>query len=357
MKALFSLVFAPFVAFLRIYRAYVPASVRKLLGITIFLLAAYGGLLYAHPSARSLYSHQLLGQRIGLYGILSLAAGMLIITGGIDLSMGSLVCLSSTIIAYLVSNKNWSLTNAFLAVLPFGLCVGLFNGLIVTKLRVQAFMVTLCGLFVFRSLARWLTGDEPVGLGSSYAEVRNFFNGNLGGVPIYLVILLVLAGILSVFLHLSTYGRYFFALGSNERAAAFSGIPTQRYRILAFVMCSLLTVLYSFLAFMKTPSVTPSSAGTNDELMAIAAAVLGGCTLRGGDGTIYGMLAGTAILQCLQRTINIAVQDDTLEGVIIGVILLLGTIFDEVLRTGTPGKFLQKVRLTLAAWFHKPQSR
>jgi len=305
---------------------------RKLLGITLFLLVAYGGMLYAHPSARTLYSHQLLGQRIGLYGILSLAAGMLIITGGIDLSMGSLVCLASTLLAYLVTIQGLSLVSAFLAIIPLGIIVGLFNGLVVTKLRVQAFMVTLCGLFIFRSLARWLTEDQPVGLGRSYEDVRLFFNSNLAGLPVYLVILLLLAGVLAVFLHLSVYGRYFFALGSNERAAEYSGIATQRYRILAFVMCSVLTVFYSFLAHMKTPSVTPSSAGANDELMAIAAAVLGGCTLRGGDGTIYGMLVGTAILQCLQRTINLAIKDDTLEGVIIGVILLLGTIFDEVLR-------------------------
>jgi ribose transport system permease protein len=324
MNALLGLASAPLRA--------MPATMRKLLGITVFMLAAYAGLLFAHPSAQSLASHQLLGQRIGLYGILSMAAGMLIITGGIDLSMGSLVCLASTLLAYLVTAKGWSLPAALLAILALGALVGLFNGLVVTKLRVQAFIVTLCGLFIFRSIARWLTKDEPVGLGRSYDEVRVFFNGNLGGIPVYLVILLVLAGILFVFLHLSVYGRYFFALGSNERAAEYSGIPTQRYRMVAFVMCSLLTAVYSFLAHMKTPSVTPSSTGTNDELMAIAAAVLGGCTLRGGDGTIYGMLAGTVILQCLQRTINIAVSDDTLEGVIIGVILLLGTVFDEVLR-------------------------
>jgi ribose transport system permease protein len=320
-----------------------PPNVRKLLGITVFLLVVYVGMLLSHPSARSLISHQYLGQRIGLYGILSLAAGMLIISGGIDLSMGSLVCLSSIILGYLVSVKGWHLGTAFLATLPLGLAVGLFNGLIVTQLRVQAFMVTLCGLFMFRSVARWITNDQPVGLRSSYMEVQTFFNGNFLDVPRYLIILLILSLILFVFLHLSTYGRYFFALGSNERAAEYSGIAVQRYRILAYVLCSLLTVIYSFLAFMKTPSVAPSQAGMNDELMAIAAAVLGGCTLRGGEGTIYGMLAGTAILQCLQRTINLAVNDNTLEGLIIGGILLLGTIFDEVLRTGQLRRAMQGI--------------
>src|SRR4051794_26475740 len=123
MKRIGGIFLTPVQAGFEAYRTYLPANVRKLLGITVFLLAAYGALLYAHPSARTLYSHQLLGQRIGLYGILSLAAGMLIITGGIDLSMGSLVCLASTILAYLVTAKGKSLEVALLAILPLGVLV------------------------------------------------------------------------------------------------------------------------------------------------------------------------------------------------------------------------------------------
>lgn len=319
---------------------------KKLLGVTLFLALVYGALLLSHPNAGSVRGHQLLGERIGLYGILGLAAGMLIITGGIDLSVGSLVCLSATVMVLLVRDLEWPLPVALAAVLVLGAFVGLINGLLVTTLRLQPFMVTLCGLFVFRSLARWLTNDEPVGLGSiydvgsfepTYEPYFNFFIGNVAGVPVYLLILLAIAGVAFVFLHLSVHGRYFFALGSNERAAQFSGIPVKTYRVLAFVLCSTLTVVYSFLDHMKTGSVTPSSTGVNDELMAIAAAVLGGCTLRGGEGSIYGMLFGAAILICLERMINMAGVPDSLRGVMIGGILLAGTILDEVLRRRRAG--------------------
>ena len=151
-----------------------------------------------------------------------------------------------------------------------------------------------------------------------------------------------------VFLHLSVHGRYFFALGSNERAARFSGIATDGYKILAYVLCSTLTALYSFLAVMNMPSVAPSSTGQNDELMAIAGAVLGGCTLRGGEGTIYGMVVGTLIIQILRMMNTFWGIPSAVEGMMIGVILLLGTILDELLRTRQMRQLLQKTRMVLS---------
>src|SRR5437868_6043694 len=130
---------------------------KKLLGITLFLVLVYAALLMSHENAASADTHFLIGQRLGLYGILSLAAGMLIITGGIDLSMGSLVCLCSTVFGLLVVNGGWPVSLALLAMLALGIASGTINGLLVTKLNLQPFMVTLCGLFIFRSVARWLT--------------------------------------------------------------------------------------------------------------------------------------------------------------------------------------------------------
>jgi ribose transport system permease protein len=131
----------------------------KLLGITVFLALVYGALLISHENAPTVDTHFLIGQRIGLYGILSLAAGLLIITGGIDLSIGSLVCLASTVFGVLVVDYHWHPALAFLAMMALGAVVGLGNGLLVTKLNLQPFMVTLCGLFIFRSIARWMTNE------------------------------------------------------------------------------------------------------------------------------------------------------------------------------------------------------
>jgi ribose transport system permease protein len=162
--------------------------------------------------------------------------------------------------------------------------------------------------------------------------LKQFFDGSLLGLPVYLWVLLVLLAGGAVFLHLSVAGRYFIAVGSNERAARFSGIPTDAYKIAAYVLCSTLTALYAFLAIMYSPSVAPSTTGQNDELIAIAGAVLGGCTLRGGEGTVYGMAAGTIIIQLLRMMNTFWRISSAVEGIMIGGILLLGIILDETLR-------------------------
>jgi ribose transport system permease protein len=308
---------------------------KKLLGITVFLVLVYGTLLISHENAATPGTHFLIGQRIGLYGILSIAAGILIITGGIDLSMGSLVCLCSTVFGMLIVDYHWPVSLAFLAMLGLGALVGLCNGLLVTKLNLQPFMVTLCGLFIFRSIARWLTNETKIenldtalgGLPRFFEDTDRFFL-----LPMYLWVLLGLILVGSVFLHLSVIGRYFVAIGSNEKAARYSGINVTVYKILAYVICSTLTALYSFVALMKSPSVAPSTTGQNDELIAIAGAVLGGCTLRGGEGTIYGMIVGTIIIQILKMMNTFWSISSAVEGIMIGGILLLGIILDELLR-------------------------
>jgi ribose transport system permease protein len=306
---------------------------KKLLGITLFLVMVYVALLMSHENAASADTHFLIGQRLGLYGILSLAAGLLIISGGIDLSMGSLVCLSSTVFGLLIVNRGWSVPMAFAAMLFLGAGVGLLNGLLVTKLRLQPFMVTLCGLFIFRSIARWLTNDAKIEeLAAPLRNLSTFFEGAVWGLPVYLLVLLALVAIAVIILHFSVIGRYFVALGSNEQAARFSGIAVDFYKILAYVFCSLLIAVYSFLAVMNSPSVAPSSAGQGDELIAIAGAVLGGCSLRGGEGTVYGMIVGTLIIRILSMMNTFWNIPSAVEGIMIGMILLIGITLDELLR-------------------------
>ncbi len=312
---------------------------KKLLGITLFLVVVYVALLLSHENAASADTHFLIGQRLGLYGILSLAAGILIIAGGIDLSMGSLVCLCSTVFGLLIVQRGWSVPMAFLAMICLGIVAGLVNGLLVAKVHLQPFMVTLCGLFIFRSVARWLTNDAKIEeLAAPLRSLSAFFEGSLFGLPVYLVILLGIVIVAIVFLHFSVIGRYFVAIGSNEQAARFSGIPTDFYKILSYVICSFLTALYSFLAVMNSPSVAPSSAGQGDELIAIAGAVLGGCSLRGGEGTVYGMIVGTLIIRILNMMNTFWNISSAVEGIMIGFILLVGITLDEVLRRRESGR-------------------
>lgn len=327
---------------------------KKFIGIFVFLLIIYGILLWSDEGARSAVNHFNLARRIGMYGILTLGAGTLIISGGIDLSMGSVVGLCATIFAMLLQGElgltRWLVpppgTEApswhqillpvisILAVLLLGAVIGLINGLLVTKVRVQAFVVTLCGLFIFRGAARWIAGDTVHGLGIGHQTLKYYLyrSTDVFGLPMSLVFFLLLAAVAVVFLHFSVHGRYLYAIGSNEKAASYSGVATDRYKILAYVLCSTLAALYGVLFLMQENSAQPSSTGNFLELYAIAGAVLGGCSLRGGEGSVAGLAIGTTILVLLPNLAIMLNIPSSLEYTVIGGALLLGAILDELLR-------------------------
>lgn len=334
---------------------------KKLLGLTTFLVLLYASLLWAlgqnipatGDSARDREryvqtvkktNYNLL-RRVGFYGILSLGVGILIISGGIDLSIGSVVGLSAVVLVVLLTGQwpawlppDWrtgplSPWLAIPAVLGLGAMIGLLHGVLATKLRLQPFIVTLCSLFIFRGLARWLTGDAALGLEDRCQELRQvLYREDLLGLPKFLIIFLALAAVASVVLHLSVFGRHLFAVGSNEKAARYSGIAVARTRILAYVGCSLLAAWGGCLYLMEHNAAQPTETGNFFELYAIAGAVLGGCSLRGGDGTVLGIILGTAIIWILPTLTTMWGVPATLEYFVTGLALLIGAVGDEWLR-------------------------
>jgi ribose transport system permease protein len=359
----------------------IPPTAARLLGIVAIVLILYAAVLSAHPRAGSLENHQIMAKRIGFYGVITLAAGLLIIAGGIDLSIGSVVGLSQVCLALLLEKRVDPLL-AMALVLAGSSLIGLFHGLLVTKGGLQPFIVTLCGLFIYRGLAQWATlaspwaplqrlltfvtfglyaSEEGLQAGSSrnvgisgradleglrstlatgtlsdvFPSLQDTIPGHL---PTIFLLLLGLAAVATVFLHYSVYGRYFFAIGYNEQAARYAGIATDRYKILAYVLCSTLAGLGGVLEMLRLQNASPSTAGSWYELYAITGAVLGGCSLRGGQGTILGILLGTTVLPLLRNLCNFAGVPDDLEPTVIGVALLVGTIADEVLKRRTGKK-------------------
>jgi ribose transport system permease protein len=305
---------------------------KKLLGILTFLMILYLCTLAATDQERWGSNHFNLGQRIGISGILCLGAGLLIITGGVDLSIGSVVGLCACVFCTLVLDLGFPVWAAMLGVLLLGSLVGLINGLLVTYLRVQAFVVTLCGLFFYRGIARWVLDDATPRIASRVQSLNAFFTGEFLAIPIYLWLLFVLFVITTVFLHLTVYGRYFYAIGSNERAARYSGIHVDFYKILAYVLCSVFAAIYALIYVIHINSVQGSETGSSLELYAIAGAVLGGCSLRGGEGTTVGMFIGTAILVLLPNLTNMWGIPSTLEQTVLGGALLVCAVVDELLR-------------------------
>ena len=308
----------------------------RLLGVLLMVLVLYGVLMGSFDFARTLDNHQVLARRLGFYGVLTLGVGVLIVTGGIDLSIGSLVGLSAVTFGYLMTKRDWSPVPAAALVILGTVFIGVFHGLLVTKLRLQPFLVTLCGLFMYRGIARKLS-DVAVVLPPESVQpqaewLRRFLiSGTTFGLPHVLLLLGVLALLLAVVLHGSVYGRYWFAIGYNEQAARYAGISTDRYKIAAYIISSTFAGLGGVVFLLEYRNATPSSAGSLLELYAITGAVLGGCNLRGGEGTIPGMVLGAAVLPLLAQICNNsrAIGSD-LEYTVIGGALLLATIANEL---------------------------
>jgi ribose transport system permease protein len=248
-------------------------------------------------------------------------------------------------------------TNPYLAcgiVLAISATIGLIHGLLVTWGRLQPFVVTLCGLLIYRGVARVLTGDNQIGLLGALTEFKSLFTGAVfqiplpfvsrisGGSPLWTdiawvgfpvsgVILAVIAAGVWVFLNRTVWGRHLLATGENERAARYSGVNTSALVVLAYVACSTLAGLTGILFTLELNSVQPASSGSFYELYAIAAAVLGGCSLRGGRGAVLSVIAGAAVMRCLYKAIVVLGISQEWEMVIIGVALLAAVSVDELI--------------------------
>lgn len=308
---------------------------KKILGILGLLLAIFVVTWIVEPKFASAYNLQNIIRWTSLFGIISIGVAFVIITGGIDLSIGSLIGLVGCLLPMLLA-AGYAPALALVVVVALSLAIGLMHGLLITRLGLQPFVVTLCGLLFYRGFARWLTHDQVQGFGSSYEGLRQLAIGKvaLGGfalpIPFFL---LVLAGILAaLFLNRTIWGRYLLALGRNETAARYSGIQIERMKILAYVLCSGTAGLGGILFALDVNSVQPAAHGNFYELYAIAAAVLGGCSLRGGEGSILGVVIGAAVMRLLYNAINVSGIPTQLEFAIIGAVILAGVIADELIR-------------------------
>jgi ribose transport system permease protein len=241
--------------------------------------------------------------------------------------------------------QRMSVPVALLSVLAIGLGLGALHGILVTYVRLQPFVVTLCGLLIYRGWARWLSDDQSVGFGNEYTDSLSWFS--LGRLPIsipgtspdwslnvpYAFFVLVIIALLAMFLlNWTIWGRYMLALGRNEEAARFSGINTGGMKRLAYIICGGLAGICGILFAIESGSISPSNAGSYFELYAIAAAVLGGCSLRGGEGSISGVIIGTALMQTLNNMITLLKIPNTIELVVLGGVILLGVVVDELIR-------------------------
>lgn len=307
---------------------------RKELGTFILLVVLCIVLAILNPVFLDAVNLQNLARLIGIYGIFSIGLGLVIITGGIDLSVGSIFALLGVLLSIFLVEWQLPAVVAVLAVVGITTVLGIFNGLLITKVKMQPFIVTLCGLLFYRGLARYVADDETKGFGAAagFETLQSMATGSIGGVPTPFIILILISIIAWVVLHRSIFGRYLFAVGRNETAARYSGINSDSIITGAYVLCGLLAGVAGVLLAFYTNSISPSSHGNSYELYGIAAAVLGGCSLRGGSGSIIGILIGTALLQVLQNLVNLLGIPSSLNFAVMGVVILIGVIADQILQ-------------------------
>jgi ribose transport system permease protein len=305
---------------------------KKELGIGALLLVLCTVVAIMNPRFLSEANLRNQAHLIGMFGIFSIGMGIVIITGGIDLSVGSAFALQGVLLSIMLVEWKWPWPVAALAAIGGLVFLGIVQGFLVTKVRLQPFIVTLCGFMIYRGLARYIARDETKGFGeSNFGYLRQIASGYVHGVPTSFVLLIVIAVIMYVVLHRSVYGRYLYAVGRNEEAARYSGINTQWVIGSAYAVSMLLAGISGIILAFYTNSVSPSAHGLSYELYGIAAAVLGGCSLRGGEGSILGIILGTALIQVLQNLVNLLGIPSALNLVVIGTVILIGILADELL--------------------------
>ena len=307
---------------------------KKELGIFILLVVLCAIVSVRNPQFLSPANLQNMARLIGAYGIFSIGLGIVIITGGIDLSVGSAFALLGVLLSIMLTEWGWPTALAVIAVIGIAMSIGALHGFLITKLRIQPFIATLCGLLFYRGLARFIANDETKGFGSAagFEWLRDLATGSLFGIPWPFVLLVVISVVMWVVLHRSVYGRYLYAVGRNETAARYSGINSSRIVASAYVILGLLAGVAAIVFAFYTNSVSPSSHGNFFELYGIAAAVLGGCSLRGGEGSIIGIIIGAALLQVLQNLVNLLGIPSSLNFAVMGAVILMGVIADQILQ-------------------------
>jgi ribose transport system permease protein len=270
---------------------------------------------------------------IGLFGLFSIGEAFVIITGGIDLSIGSMFALLGVI--YIDLLVTWQLPWWLAAIVTVlgGVVLGSIHGFLVTRLKLQPFIVTLCGLLIYRGVARYYTNDGTAGFefGQTFPTLEWLTAGRTLGVPHSFIVFLIVATVMGIVLHRSVFGRYLFAVGKNEEAARYSGIRTTTVIAAAYIISGALAGLSSIYLAMYTRSISPASHGNFYELYGIAAAVLGGCSLRGGEGSMVGIVLGTILLQVLQNLVNLLGIPSSLNFAVMGTVILIGVLADQQL--------------------------
>ncbi len=307
-------------------------------------------------------NHDFIGQanllnttrQIAMLGIFAIGVGFVIITGGIDLSIGSIIGLTGVIIARIsapqvgegvTSGAGYPIWVGISVAMAVALSIGLAQGLLITRLNLQPFIVTLGGMLTIKGVSQTITQGGNISFLNSPFRALGDEGLNLGfaEIPWPVLMFLGVALVATYVLHFSVFGRHLYAIGGNRDAALYSGVPVKRVEATTYVISAGLAGIAG-IAYAAYIGQMAHTVGESYELYAITAAVLGGCSLRGGEGTVLGVFIGAAIIRVMENGINMFKigwndaaghahvwrLDENWKNVIIGLVILAAVILDQV---------------------------
>ncbi|MDN4618382.1 ribose ABC transporter permease RbsC [Paenibacillus sp. PsM32] len=265
-------------------------------------------------------------RQVAINALIAFGMTFVILTGGIDLSVGSILALSSAFVANLMLAG----VDPILAIIigcAAGGVMGMVNGLMITKGKMAPFIATLATMTIFRGLTLVYTNGNPItGLGDSMA-FQLFGRGYFLGIPVPAITMAITFIVLWVILHKTPFGRKTYAIGGNEKAAIVSGIKVPRVKIMIYSLAGALSALAGAILTSRLNSAQPT-AGTSYELDAIAAVVLGGTSLSGGRGRIVGTLIGALIIGTLNNGLNLLGVSSFYQMVVKGIVIVIAVLID-----------------------------
>lgn len=265
-------------------------------------------------------------RQVSINALIAFGMTFVILTGGIDLSVGSTLALSSAFVANMLV-AGYDPILSILAGCLLGGVMGMINGLLVTQGKMAPFIATLATMTIFRGLTLVYTDGNPItGLGDSMT-FQLFGRGYQFGIPVPAITMIIAFAILWVILHKTAFGRKTYAIGGNEKAAIVSGIKVSRVKIMIYSLAGMLSALAGAILTSRLNSAQPT-AGTSYELDAIAAVVLGGTSLSGGRGRIVGTLIGALIIGTLNNGLNLLGVSSFYQMVVKGIVILIAVLID-----------------------------
>jgi ribose transport system permease protein len=296
--------------------------------LVVILLLVVGGVI--NPRFVGVDNMKIVTRDIAILAIAAIGVGFPILTGGIDLSVGSVVGLGGVVVAYFMMNLGYPVWLSILLTLLFGLVIGWFHGLFVTKLKMHGFLITLVTLGLARGFILVLTNAFPItGLPREFTAMGQGYIADL--IPVPLVICVVIAALAHYLLRFTYIGRQIYATGSNLEAARLSGVNVDARIILCYIVSVVCAATVGMIQSARL-SIGHPAAGEGYELLAIAACILGGVSLMGGQGGIFGIVVGAALIGTVQNEMVMLNINPYWHKIVISLVLLVAITLDYVRR-------------------------